>query len=107
MNYADLIQFDPIETVVQLREQDSGSHGLYEPNRLRRKLGSAVALLLVEALLLDAEETAVPLNQLMGHPALFSFDLDLNASHVRSASQFGIHREGLASDFVEMQGGRA
>ncbi len=87
--------------------QDTGSRGFYEAGPRRRKVGSAVGILLVEALLVDAEEQAIQLDQLTGHPALFPFDLDLNASHVRCASQFRVHRQGLDSDFVELQGGRA
>lgn len=87
--------------------RDTGAHGLYEPTPQRRRVGSKVAVLLVEALLLDAEEVAVPLDQLIGHPALFPFDMELNASHVRGASQFRVHRQGLDSDFVELRGGKA
>ena len=87
--------------------RDTGSRGFYEAAPRRRKVGSAVGILLIEALLVDAEEQAVQLDQLMGHPALFPFELDVNASHVRGASQFRVHRQGLDSDFVELQGGRA
>lgn len=87
--------------------QDTGSQGLYAAPPCRRKIGSAVGILLTEALLVDAEEAAVQLDQLTGHPALFPFDLDVNASHVRSASQFRVHRQGLDSDFVELRGSSA
>jgi hypothetical protein len=80
---------------------------MYEALPRRRKVGPAVGTVLVEALLVDAEEASVPLDQLTGHPAIFPFDLDVNASHVRGASQFRVHRQGLDSDFVELQGGRA
>lgn len=86
--------------------KDTTTRGMYEAAPRRRRLGSAVGLLLIEGLLIDAEERAVALDQLRGHPAVFPFDLDLNANHVRAASQFRVHREGLDVDFVELLVGR-
>ena len=87
--------------------RDTATRGMYDALPRRRKVGPAVGTALVEALLVDAEEASVPLDQLTGHPAIFPFDLDVNASHVRGASQFRVHRQGLDSDFVELHGGRA
>jgi len=87
--------------------QDTATRGLYLAMPRRRRVAPAVATVLIEALLIDAEESSVPLDQLTGHPAVFPFDLDINASLVRSASQFQIHRQGLDSDFVELNSGRA
>tara|TARA_R110002072_G_scaffold240450_4_gene399032 strand:+ start:2579 stop:3322 length:744 start_codon:yes stop_codon:yes gene_type:complete len=86
--------------------RDTATRGLYEAVPQRRKLGSAVGTVLIEALLVDAEEASVSFDQLVDHPAIFPFDLDLNASHVRGAPQFRVHRQGLDSDFVELQGSR-
>lgn len=85
--------------------RDVDSHGVFEAAARRRKVGSSVGLVLIEGLLVDADEEAVSLDQLTGHPALFPFDVDVNASHVRGASQFRVHRQGLDSDFVELAGG--
>lgn len=87
--------------------QDTVTRGMYEAVPRRRKVGPAVGTVLIEALLVDAEEASIPLDQLTGHPALFPFEVAVNASHVRGASQFRVHRQGLDSDFVELQGGRA
>ncbi|OIP43028.1 MAG: hypothetical protein AUK47_03345 [Deltaproteobacteria bacterium CG2_30_63_29] len=87
--------------------RDTATRGMYEGVPRRRKVGPAVGTVLIEALLVDAEEASIPLDQLIGHPALFPFEVGLNASHVRDASQFRVHRQGLDSDFVELQGGRA
>lgn len=87
--------------------RDTATRGMYEGVPRRRKVGPAVGTVLIEALLIDAEEASVPLTQLTGHPAVFPFDVNVNASHVRGASQFRVHRQGLDSDFVELQGGRA
>jgi hypothetical protein len=83
--------------------RDTATRGMYETVPRRRKVGPVVGTVLIEALLVDAEEASVPLDQLTGHPAIFPFDLDVNASHVRGESQFRVHRQGLDSDFVELR----
>jgi hypothetical protein len=85
--------------------RDTELRGVYEAATAKRKVGPTVALLLIEALLVDAEEPAVLLNQLTGHPALFPFELAVNVDHIREASQFQVHRQGLDADLVELQGG--
>src|SRR5690606_2480585 len=85
--------------------RDTATRGMYEAVP-RRMVGLAVGTVLIEALLVDAEEASVPLEQLTGHPAVFPFYLDVNASHLRGASQFRVHRQGLDSDLVELQGGK-
>ncbi len=84
--------------------RDTATRGMYEAVSRRRKIGPTVGTVLIEALLIDAEQASVPLDQLTGHPSLFPFDLNVNASHIRGASQFRVHRQGLDSDFVELQG---
>lgn len=86
--------------------RDTATRGMYEAVP-RRMIGPAVGTVLIEALLVDADESSVSLDQLTGHPAAFPFYLDVNASHLRGASQFRVHRQGLDSDFVELQGGKA
>jgi hypothetical protein len=84
--------------------RDTATRGMYEALPRRRKVGPSIAVVLIEALLVDADEASVHLDQLTGHPALFPFDLDLNAGHIRGASQFRVHRQGLDADFVELTG---
>lgn len=86
--------------------RDTEFHGVYETVPRRRMVDSAVGMVLVEALLVDAEGASVPFDQLIGHPAIFPFDLHVHAGHIRGASQFRVHRLGLDADFVELQGGR-
>lgn len=87
--------------------RDTATRGMYEAVPRRRMLGHAIGTVLIEALLVDAEEVSVPLDQLTGHPVNFPFDLTVNASHLRSAPQFRLHRQGLDTDFVELQAGGA
>lgn len=85
--------------------RDTATRGMYEGGQHRRAIGAAVGTLLIEALLLDAEEASMPLEQLINHPALFPFDVHVDAGHVRRSLQFRVHRQGLDSDFVELREG--
>lgn len=84
--------------------QDTRTRGMYEGVQRKRRIGAAVGTVLIEALLVDAEEASLPFDQLIGHPALFPFSIELNAGQIRSAPQFTVHRQGLDSDFVELRG---
>ena len=85
--------------------RDTDTRGVFEVVPGVRRVGPDVGILLLEALLLDAEEASIPFDQLVGHPALFPFESQLNAGHMRNAPQFRVHRQGLDSDFVEIRGG--
>lgn len=87
--------------------RDTATRGMYEGVPRRRKVGPIVGTVLIEALLVDAEEASIPLDHLLGHPAPFPFKVDVNATHIRGASQFRVHRQGLDADLVELQGGKA
>lgn len=82
---------------------DTSTRGMYSGVLRRRSIGPGVGMLLIEAVLVDADGASLPLEQLVGHPALFPFDVAVNAAHVRSAAQFRVHRQGLDSDVVELQ----
>lgn len=83
--------------------RDTATRGTYETVPRARRIGPHVSMVLIEALLLDAEDASLSLDQLIRHPSLFPFDVDVSASHVRNASQFRVHREGVDSDIVELQ----
>lgn len=83
--------------------RDAAERGTYEAALRRTKVRPGAAMLLIEALLIDAGDAAIPLDRLTGHPAFFPFDLEVYAVHLRSASQFRVHRQGLDSDVVELQ----
>lgn len=86
--------------------QDTATRGMYEAVPRRRKVGPAVGTVLIEALLVDAEEASISLDLLIEHPTIYPFEVDVSTSHVRGASQFRVYRQGLDSDVVELQGGR-
>lgn len=87
--------------------RDTAARGTYEGVPSHQKVGATVGKVLIEALLVDAEAASLPFDQLIGHPALFPFEIEMNAGHVRSASQFRVHRQALDADFVELQRARA
>lgn len=84
---------------------DAEVRGTYVGVRRKRMIGPVVGIVLIEALLVDAEAAAIPLEQLIGHAALFPFEIQVNVGHVRGASQFRVHRQGLDDDFVELAKG--
>jgi hypothetical protein len=85
--------------------QDTPTPGTYEGFKRRRAIGSDVGTLLIEALLVDAKKASIPFDQLIRHPTLFPFDVQVVTEHIRRSPQFRVHREGLDSDFVELQRG--
>lgn len=96
-----------VRSMVQWRVlRDTATRGMYEAGQGRRKVRPTVGMVLIEAILVDAEESSAALDQLVRHPAVFPFDLDVNASHIRGISHFRVHRQGLDVDVVELQGGK-
>lgn len=85
---------------------DTSTAGSYEATPKRKQISAQISVLLVEALLIDAEEQTIPLDHLVVHPAVFPFELSVNASHIRATSQLQLHRQGLDSDVVELREGK-
>jgi len=79
---------------------DTDERGIYVPASAPRKVSGPVAEVLVEALLLDTEQNVMQVDQLVGHPALFPFKLQVSAHNLRRANQFLVHRQGLDVDVV-------
>ncbi len=80
--------------------KDTDERGIYVPAAAPRKVTGRVAEVLVEALLLDTDQNVMPVDQLLGHPALFPFKLSIGAHQLRRADQFHVHRQGLDVDVV-------
>jgi len=79
---------------------DSTIRGVYGAAVPRLPLPTNVAELLLEALLLDAEQDVMTVDQLVGHPALFPFALSITAHDLRSSPRFRVDRQGLDVDMV-------
>ena len=80
--------------------KDTDDRGIYAPASPPTVVTGRVAEVLVEALLLDSEQNVMQVDQLIGHPALFPFKLQLSGHNLRSARQFRVHRQGLDVDVV-------
>lgn len=83
--------------------RDTATPGYFAGPTGPHRVGADVGLILIEALLVDAEQACLPLGQLLTHPGLFPFELALTVDQVRAAPQFQLYREGLDSDMVELQ----
>jgi hypothetical protein len=84
--------------------RDRPNPGEYERCAKQFAIAPFSAELLVEALLIDADEGAIGLDQLAKHQALFPFRFAVDANQLRAAGQFQIHRQGLDHDVVEIVG---
>lgn len=88
-----LVQWDVLE--------DTTEKGVYRASR-PRVVPSEAAELLLEALLLDQGAAAIALPQLVGHAALFPFDIALTAHDLRAVPRFDVQRHGLDLDLVTL-----
>lgn len=61
-----------------------------------------LASIFAEALIFAGEQSAVPLPQLLRHPAAFPFQLELSAHDLRRSQCFEVNRQGLDLDVVSL-----
>ena len=59
-------------------------------------------MLLAEALIFGGEQSALPLPQLLRHPAAFPFQFEVTAHDLRRSPCFEINRQGLDIDVVSL-----
>jgi hypothetical protein len=76
-------------------------HGSLVGPAQRIHMGEAVSQLLVQAVLLG-QGNGLPFSQLVDHPSLFPFTLDLSVRTLILNSLFRVQRQGDLSDFVEL-----
>lgn len=81
--------------------QEGASGGHYQPLPKRFPVAEATTTLLLEGLL-HAEGHGLDWEALIGHPALFPFDLHLNSLAFRQQSRLRVHRQGDQRDWVEI-----
>jgi hypothetical protein len=82
---------------------DTETRGVYGRAPKSLTVSKEIALLLCEALLLDNEHHSLPANQLLDHPALFSFTHSLTLADLREEPVFDVHRQGVDGDMVELK----
>lgn len=76
--------------------------GVYRPGKAFRVSG-APAHLLLEAVLLGGERRAAPVEELLQHPALFPFEIDVRAAELRGVEPFRVERQGLDVEMVGLR----
>lgn len=69
--------------------------GDYLPAGGKRLLGNPVALLLLEALLVDSDQVSMELEQLVNHSSLFPFQMGIGPQDLRGADEFVVHQQGV------------
>ena len=82
---------------------DTSTRGSYGATSPKLRLPNNAAELLLEALLLGAEQDVMTVDQLVGHPALFPFALSISAHDLRSSTRFRVERQGLDMDMVALE----
>lgn len=84
--------------------QETGVRGVYRLAAGRPAVRDASARLLVEAVLIGGRNEAAPLADIVRHPALFPFDVQVSAGELRGAGEFQVERQGLDVDVVRVGG---
>lgn len=82
---------------------DTEVRGVYRTTGTVHSVSLEVILILIEALLIDSDRTAIAIASLRNHPALFPFQLDVYPVQLHQASHFQVHREGLDTDVVALR----
>jgi hypothetical protein len=76
--------------------------GVFRRRAPQPVVSGELASILAEALIFGGEQSAIPLPQLLRHPAAFPFQLELNAHDLRRSQCFEINRQGLDLDMVSL-----
>jgi hypothetical protein len=80
------------------------SKGVFRRRAPQLNVRGELAAILAEGLIFGGEQSAVPLPQLVRHPAAFPFQVELHAHDLRRAQTFEISRQGLDLDVVSLSG---
>ena len=81
---------------------ESVPKGVFRRRTPQLSVRGELASLLAEALIFGGEQSAVPLPQLLRHPAAFPLQLEVTAHELRRAQCFEINRQGLDIDVVSL-----
>jgi hypothetical protein len=89
-----------IRSMVEWGVLEDAGKGVYGRSGAARTVEDELAQLLVEAVLLKAENEALPLSQAAGHPALFPFDVRVSSLWLRKSDRVQVFRQGLDREFI-------
>lgn len=81
---------------------EASSKGVFRRRTPKLAVRGELASILAEALIFGGEQSAVPLSQLLRHPAAFPFQLEVSAHDLRQSQCFEINRQGLDIDVVSL-----
>lgn len=81
---------------------EASPKGVFRRRTPQLAVRGQLASVLAEALIFGGEQSAVPLPQLLRHPAAFPFQLEVTAHDLRRAQCFEINRQGLDIDLVSL-----
>jgi hypothetical protein len=81
---------------------DTEQRGVYSHEPQQVILPVDLGMLLIEAILLHTGKM-MPIEQIMEHPALFPFEMNLRMHELRRSARFGVHRQGLDVDVVGLR----
>src|SRR5690606_22686814 len=91
-----------VRTMVAWGVIEDAGKGSYVRAGDPRSVTAEIAQVLLEAVLLDSEQEALPLARVGQHPALFPFDLRLDAQQLRLSDRVRVYRQGLDTDYVTL-----
>jgi hypothetical protein len=80
--------------------RDGGEAGLYFAAGNKIVVSSVIGELLMEGLLVAEQRSMTPA-QLIGHPAVFPFDVRTDLPALRRSERLRVHRQGDQTDVVE------
>ncbi len=81
---------------------EASDKGVFHRRTPKLVVRGDLASILSEALIFGGEQSAMPLPQLLRHPAAFPFQLEVNAHDLRQSRCFEIDRQGLDMDVVSL-----
>jgi hypothetical protein len=76
--------------------------GVFQRRSPQPVVSGELASILAEALIFGGSQMAVPLPQLLRHPAAFPFQVELSGYDLRRSESFEINRQGLDIDIVSL-----
>lgn len=93
-----------VRTMVAWGVIEDAGKGSYVQAGSPRPVAPEVTQLLLEAVLLDSDQEALPLAKASKHPALFPFEVRLDVQQLRRSDHVRVYRQGLDTDFVMLAG---
>src|SRR5258708_39567192 len=82
---------------------EASNKGVFRRRTPKLVVRGELALILSEALIFGGEQSAMPLPQLLRHPAAFPFQLEVTAHDLRRSQRFEVNRQAFDIDLVSLR----